>query len=73
MYRKNDCIGMRLFRWQTCNKSEITWRDLENEVTVRPTETDTMYLFSFSFYADYRTMECGKYDKAAEIYFDCAS
>lgn len=54
------------------NKSEITWRDLENEVTVRPTETDTMYLFSFSFYADYRTMECGKYDKAAEIYFDCA-
>lgn len=54
------------------NKSEITWRDPENEVTERSTETGAMYLFSFSFYADYRTMECGKYDNAAEIYVDCA-
>ena len=54
------------------NKSEITWRNPENEITERPTETDAMYLFSFSFYADYRTMECGEYDKAAVIYFDCA-
>lgn len=58
------------FYWS--NKSEITWRDLENEVTERLTETDAMYLFGFSFYADYRTMECGEYDKAAVIYLDCA-
>ena len=58
------------FYWS--NKSEITWRDPENEVTERLTETDTMYLFGFSFYADYRTMECGEHDKAAEIYVDCA-
>ncbi len=58
------------FYWS--NVSEITWKDPENEVTERLTETDAMYLFGFSFYADYRTMECGEYDKAAEIYFDCA-
>lgn len=58
------------FYWS--NKSEITWRDPENEVTERLTETDTMYLFGFSFYADYRTMGYGEDDKAAVIYFDCA-
>lgn len=54
------------------NKSETTWRDFENEVTKRLTETDTMYHFEYEFYADYRTMEYGEYDKAAAIYFTCA-
>lgn len=54
------------------NVSEITGKDWENEVTERPTETEAMYLFCFSFYADYRTMEYGEYDKAAVIDFDCA-
>lgn len=55
-----------------CNKRETTWRDYENEVTERLTETDTMYLFDFSFYADYRTMRYRDDDEAAEIYFSCA-
>ena len=54
------------------NKSESTWRDFENEVTKKLTETDTMYHFEYEFYADYRTMEYEKYDKAAAIYFTCA-
>ncbi len=54
------------------NKSETTWRDPENEVTERLTETDTMYHFNFSFYADYRTMGYGEDDKAAIINFTCA-
>lgn len=31
-----------------------------------------MYHFEYEFYADYRTMEYGEYDKAAAIYFTCA-
>lgn len=54
------------------NKSETTWRDVENEITERATETDTMYHLYFSFYADYRAMGCGEDDEAAEIYFNCA-
>ena len=55
------------FRW-----CFAVWRAPENEATERLTETDAMYLFGFSFYADYQTMECGEYDKADVIYFDCA-
>lgn len=54
------------------NKSEITWRDVENEITERLTETDTMYLFNFSFYTDYRTMGYGEDDKSVAINFACA-
>ena len=54
------------------NKNETTWRDEENEITDRLADTDSLYCFTFNFYADYRTMGYEQEDKAASILFSCA-
>lgn len=54
------------------NKSETTWKDMENEITHRPTETPSHYNFEFLFFADYRTMGYGADQEAAELALNCA-
>lgn len=55
------------------SKVETAWMDIEEEgVTLKSSETDTMYHFEFRFFADYRTMGYAEDDEAAEIAFTCA-
>lgn len=48
------------------------WENEENGVTHRMAETDSSYCFEFLFYADYRTMNYEKEDKAAALAVNCA-
>ena len=54
------------------SNSETIWENEENGVTHRMTETEFSYCFEFLFYADYKTMNYEKGDKAAALAINCA-
>lgn len=54
------------------SNSETIWENEENGVTHRMTETESSYCFEFLFYADYKTMNYEKGDRAAALAINCA-